>query len=111
VAALQVGVEEQPADDGDPPGDVEEAVRDERRARPASVVEVVPVQELVEHGLVDEGGQAHPDEDAGPDRTGAEGGDRHGGPERRLLHGRPVPPPERGNHHHRQGGGPAALAV
>lgn len=45
---------------------MEEAIRDESDLRGAEIVEVVPVQQLVEHGLIDEGDQTDAEQDAGP---------------------------------------------
>jgi hypothetical protein len=70
----QVGHQEQARDRGEPAERVEQPVRDEPDLRRRPVVEVVPVQELVEHGLVDEGDGAQAEQDAG--NEGAAGSHR-----------------------------------
>ena len=63
--AAQVGKEDEPNHEREPAASVEDPVRDQPPGRRRFVVEVVPVEDLVEDGLVDESGDADADKDTG----------------------------------------------
>jgi hypothetical protein len=67
LPSAEIGDEEQSADRGQPAERMEEPVGHEAEVRRAEVVEVVPVEELVEHRLVDEGDEPDAEEDTGPE--------------------------------------------
>ena len=58
--AAEVGEQEQPGDDGEEAEGVEQTVGNQTELEGRLVVEVVPVQQLVEYGLVDEGDKPDP---------------------------------------------------
>jgi hypothetical protein len=59
--AAQVGEEEQAGDSGEPARGVEDPVGDQAGGQGGLVAEVMPVQQLMEHGLVDERADTHPE--------------------------------------------------
>ena len=64
TAPTQVGEPEEPADQGDHLGGVQQPVREQRHRRGGAVVEVVPGKQLVKDDLVHRGHDRDADQDA-----------------------------------------------
>jgi hypothetical protein len=66
--AQRVREQEQPGHHRDEPARVKQPIRHQAHGEGGLVIEVVPVQQLVEHGLVGKCHQAHARQHPGPDR-------------------------------------------
>jgi len=67
--AVRIGQQEKTGDHRDEPARVKQAVRYQPDGHRGLVVEVMPVQQLVEDRLVDERHQAYPGQHPGPDAS------------------------------------------